>query len=540
MADAFASKASRRASSFPGGGVPLIAGASNSIAASKVAAPSSNNAPLGAPTARLPPRVAVDNPDSRVDKALRVRLYLLRQGGPSSFVVCSDSTEIKHQVLIGPQTCTCGRDYCVHLLFVMLRVLMVPRTSPTLWAKPLKDFETEQLLRAFQEHRSAIIYPQRTQRMVRAGGSAGQPRTVEEVMSASNGASAEDGEWEFAPKADDDVPCAICLLEMVDEESLTFCRKGCGNRFHQHCMRIWTEERTSKGKKACCPLCRCEWKEVAAPSQASNPGTTAVATTTSAPTDTTPPPSRAVANNLALAIPVAVPAPATPCADGATSGTDSGYSSTVSSPAIAMPECPGGECVDETARGGEVAGGAAAETALVAVAEAAPPAGPNPTSLTPQAILGAPLFAAVSASNWIPRETAVKSLSQTLAAAIAAGDADIVRRSLDGASTEPVPAAAVLEAVCGVIAKGIADPVARVHQSAAGALSSILAAEDMPLGVPARRVREVRAGELLDGLAVAVSRMHLAKDVVSDVYPCVPAGLFAEGTAWTLKQRLGR
>ena len=32
--------------------------------------------------------------------------------------------------------------------------------------------------------------------------------------------------------------CPICLLEMVEGESLTSCQDGCHNRLHQHCMEI--------------------------------------------------------------------------------------------------------------------------------------------------------------------------------------------------------------------------------------------------------------------------------------------------------------
>ena len=38
-------------------------------------------------------------------------------------------------------------------------------------------------------------------------------------------------------KADEEEVCPICLLEMVEGESLTSC-DGCHNRLHQHCMEI--------------------------------------------------------------------------------------------------------------------------------------------------------------------------------------------------------------------------------------------------------------------------------------------------------------
>ena len=37
---------------------------------------------------------------------------------------------------------------------------------------------------------------------------------------------------------EDEEVCPICLLEMVEGESLTSCEGGCNNRLHQHCMEI--------------------------------------------------------------------------------------------------------------------------------------------------------------------------------------------------------------------------------------------------------------------------------------------------------------
>lgn len=37
---------------------------------------------------------------------------------------------------------------------------------------------------------------------------------------------------------EDEEVCPICLLEMVEGESLTSCQDGCHNRLHQHCMEI--------------------------------------------------------------------------------------------------------------------------------------------------------------------------------------------------------------------------------------------------------------------------------------------------------------
>lgn len=39
-------------------------------------------------------------------------------------------------------------------------------------------------------------------------------------------------------KDEEEQMCPICLLGMLDEESLTVCEDGCRNKLHHHCMSI--------------------------------------------------------------------------------------------------------------------------------------------------------------------------------------------------------------------------------------------------------------------------------------------------------------
>ena len=50
------------------------------------------------------------------------------------------------------------------------------------------------------------------------------------------------------PIAEDDEEeevCPICLLEMVDGESLLTCKEGCHNRLHLHCLKVCKYQHTS-------------------------------------------------------------------------------------------------------------------------------------------------------------------------------------------------------------------------------------------------------------------------------------------------------
>ncbi|MBZ3884300.1 Mitogen-activated protein kinase kinase kinase 1 [Sciurus carolinensis] len=94
----------------------------------------------------------------RVNKVMRARLYLLQQIGPNSFLIGGDSPDNKYRVFIGPQNCSCGRGtFCIHLLFVMLRVFQLEPSDPMLWRKTLKNFEVESLFQKYHSRRSSRI-----------------------------------------------------------------------------------------------------------------------------------------------------------------------------------------------------------------------------------------------------------------------------------------------------------------------------------------------------------------------------------------------
>eukprot|EP00879_Flechtneria_rotunda_P028478 GHRR01030596.1.p3 GENE.GHRR01030596.1~~GHRR01030596.1.p3 ORF type:complete len:117 (+),score=36.33 GHRR01030596.1:54-404(+) len=73
-------------------------------------------------------------------------LFLLQRLGPAGFLVGQDQEQqsgvVKHKVMLGNlPTCTCGDDAghepCVHLVFVMLRVLRILANNPLVWQSAL-------------------------------------------------------------------------------------------------------------------------------------------------------------------------------------------------------------------------------------------------------------------------------------------------------------------------------------------------------------------------------------------------------------------
>ncbi|KAF1560859.1 UNVERIFIED_CONTAM: Mitogen-activated protein kinase kinase kinase 1, partial [Eudyptes pachyrhynchus] len=190
----------------------------------------------------------------RVNKVMRARLYLLQQIGPNSFLIGGDSPDNKYRVFIGPQTCSCGRGtFCIHLLFVMLRVFQLEPSDPMLWRKTLKNFEVESLFQKYHSRRSSRI-------------KAPSRNTIQKFVSRMSNShtlsssSTSTSSSENSMKDEEEQMCPICLLGMLDEESLTVCEDGCRNKLHHHCMSIWAEECRRNREPLICPLCRSKWR----------------------------------------------------------------------------------------------------------------------------------------------------------------------------------------------------------------------------------------------------------------------------------------
>uniref|UniRef100_A0A8D1QQ14 Mitogen-activated protein kinase kinase kinase 1 n=1 Tax=Sus scrofa TaxID=9823 RepID=A0A8D1QQ14_PIG len=190
----------------------------------------------------------------RVNKVMRARLYLLQQIGPNSFLIGGDSPDNKYRVFIGPQNCSCGRGtFCIHLLFVMLRVFQLEPSDPMLWRKTLKNFEVESLFQKYHSRRSSRI-------------KAPSRNTIQKFVSRMSNShtlsssSTSTSSSENSIKDEEEQMCPICLLGMLDEESLTVCEDGCRNKLHHHCMSIWAEECRRNREPLICPLCRSKWR----------------------------------------------------------------------------------------------------------------------------------------------------------------------------------------------------------------------------------------------------------------------------------------
>uniref|UniRef100_A0A7S3DDN7 Uncharacterized protein n=1 Tax=Palpitomonas bilix TaxID=652834 RepID=A0A7S3DDN7_9EUKA len=189
----------------------------------------------------------VNKPDEEtraiVDDVLESTMYMVNEIGPTCFVVKEEDSEVKYKVTVGDvHECTCKTrrgKLCRHILFVVLKILRVPKESPLSWQVSLLDREVDEVLR--MRHVRQRVQPAAVQKKEKKGD------------------KKEEVEVERKQVEEEDV-CPICQEEMGGgEEALTYCRRGCGNNIHVKCMRVWAEHKLSTEGKVTCPLCREDW-----------------------------------------------------------------------------------------------------------------------------------------------------------------------------------------------------------------------------------------------------------------------------------------
>ena len=154
-----------------------------------------------------------------------------------------DDKRTKFKVQVGSTMgCSCRSKEpgpCIHLLFVLVKLLRVPIENPYLWQASLLDNEVDQILRG--------RYQVSTQREQRRQAADTQNSDVQRKA------------------IDEGDVCAICQEELEEEgaEPTTFCKQGCGNSVHAKCMKVWAEHKQSTGEKVTCPFCREDWGPLA-------------------------------------------------------------------------------------------------------------------------------------------------------------------------------------------------------------------------------------------------------------------------------------
>ncbi|XP_019610055.2 E3 ubiquitin-protein ligase ZSWIM2 [Rhinolophus sinicus] len=179
------------------------------------------------------------------DQALSSSIYLLREMGPTGFLLREEEPENRDfRVFLGnPHVCNCstsqkGGELCKHICWVLLKKFKLPRNHESALQLGLVEGEISDLLRGI--HR--VQTPQK--------GTNDENTHIE-----------ADGYIKQKEIGSDDI-CSICQEVLLEKKlPVTFCRFGCGNNVHIKCMKILAnyQDKASNTSMLKCPLCRKEF-----------------------------------------------------------------------------------------------------------------------------------------------------------------------------------------------------------------------------------------------------------------------------------------
>lgn len=193
-------------------------------------------------------RTASDTASWRQDQALEATIYILRQTGPTGFLLKEEGETKNFKVFLGdPHSCTCPtfmkeKEICKHICWVLLKKFRVPRQNPVTWQLGLVEREINEILRGVSEE-------------VRPTAAARKYAAI-----ANEAASERDKAGTIPQReiTEEDV-CPICQDELLAKHlPVTYCRFSCGNSIHIKCMKVWAQHQMkSAGEDAIkCPMCR--------------------------------------------------------------------------------------------------------------------------------------------------------------------------------------------------------------------------------------------------------------------------------------------
>ncbi|XP_060062476.1 uncharacterized protein LOC132543037 [Ylistrum balloti] len=185
----------------------------------------------------------------RQTEALNATMYILRETGPTGFLLQEEGESKPYKAYLGdPHTCTCpqfkkDRDLCKHICWLLLKKFRVPQNDSITWQLGLVEREINGILHGFAA---------KQQRQQPQG-----PRWQRAQSGNSEGKESGREALQQRPIGDDDV-CPICQDELLSKHlPVTYCKFGCGNSIHIKCMKVWADHQKSSGDTVIkCPFCR--------------------------------------------------------------------------------------------------------------------------------------------------------------------------------------------------------------------------------------------------------------------------------------------
>eukprot|EP00742_Colponemidia_sp_Colp-10_P013003 GILJ01014656.1.p1 GENE.GILJ01014656.1~~GILJ01014656.1.p1 ORF type:complete len:320 (+),score=26.53 GILJ01014656.1:626-1585(+) len=189
----------------------------------------------------------------RIVRAFQHRLYLIEKKPHSDDALERDyvvlgNTGFVYTIHIGTlPSCTCPDfakgNLCKHILFVLLRVLKVPRNSPLVYQRAFLSSELKEIYSYGSKGR--------LDRTVVAD------EAVRKRYSEMTGSVTEDVEG-VKQRPLEGEECPICFEPFTTGEAVVWCRAQCGSNLHRDCFNRWRQQ---KGANVTCPFCRARWRD---------------------------------------------------------------------------------------------------------------------------------------------------------------------------------------------------------------------------------------------------------------------------------------
>ncbi|KAI1899483.1 hypothetical protein AGOR_G00062260 [Albula goreensis] len=175
------------------------------------------------------------------DQALNTTIFILKEFGPTGFLLKEEGESKKFKVCLGnPHTCTCltyikEKDLCKHICWVLIRKFRLPRDHEYCFQLGLVDRQINEMVQDLHK-----------------------ARTPHQVKTPSPQLTEEGGGVKQKDIETGDV-CPICQEDLMAKRlPVSYCRYGCGNNVHISCMKVWADHqaRSDLDSMVKCPLCR--------------------------------------------------------------------------------------------------------------------------------------------------------------------------------------------------------------------------------------------------------------------------------------------
>ncbi|CAH8843676.1 unnamed protein product [Trichobilharzia szidati] len=193
-----------------------------------------------------------DNIRRKQEQVQNATIYIIKQYGPT-FYLLQDDTEEKYKVHLGDvHTCSCNdfmksNELCIHLCWLLMKRFKVDPNNPVSWQTGLVEREISALL---DGQYSVNKTPSKS------------------LAKCSNDSENKDEEFKGnnQRRIEADDICPICQDNLLCQKRypVTFCRRSCGNSVHIKCMKVWTDHQRKQNSlgimdSVTCPMCREEF-----------------------------------------------------------------------------------------------------------------------------------------------------------------------------------------------------------------------------------------------------------------------------------------